>query len=170
VNFVRTSLVCAGIFLGHLAVNAQTCPKIPEEYSWETPAQYKKDQGDIKKCLEYLCDAPLSYQVERSEVNAYVMEWLSGSPDITVDIDTRALPFLSYNEELIFPVVHGMALFQFTHPNITDKVVLHAHGIEVLAKLVDEDPTLRREEYMKDILKAARRNKLESWVCSQFNS
>ena len=155
--------------MSHFATG-QAVPKIPETYGWTSAEEYHRDLPEIKKCLHYLCIAPLADTIGRSVVNAYVLEWLSGSPELSVDIDTRSLPFLAENEELIFPVIHGMALYQLEHPKEKDNVVLHAKGLKVLAALAESDAELKKAPYLREIFRAAHRKKLESWVCSRFNA
>jgi len=163
------SLFITLVTLGALStVSAQVkeCPYIPEEYSWETPEDYARDSALVRRCLEWLCEADLREEFQsRSNANAFVMIWLSNSPWIQLDINSDALAFMPRNPDLFFVFTHGMALHKMTHPTETGKIKLHAEGLKVVASLVKENDALRKEDYLKPILKASRsEKKLKKYV------
>lgn len=150
---------------GSLDAQASPCPPLPKSERWKAAADYTASRDSVVRVLQWLCRTPLNLKpAERSEANACVLIWLSGTSDVTVSVRTAAMPFLEDDEELIYPVIHGMALYQLQHPREKNEVVLHAQGLAVLADLAEQSESLSRARYLRALLRAHRRNQLEDFV------
>ena len=84
------------------------CPDIPKENTWSSAAQYKRDLEKVKEILRWLLCSPLESELsKRSEANAFVLEWISGSPWVRVEISTSDLPFTNDFPDLLFTLLDG---------------------------------------------------------------
>lgn len=145
-----------------LSLTAQIGPNIPDDIVLQTEKDYDGYEGLAKKSLAWLINTPLDEHVDkRNEVNAFVMLWLSGSPKITLDIDSKATPFIREDETLIFPFIHGMALYQLGHPECTDRAKLHAEGLKTVNKANKQSSCVKNTKTLKAISKAVRKDKVE---------
>lgn len=161
--------MCGALLLAEL--NAQPCPDLPDYTSWKKASDYAASRDSVEKVLQWLCRTPLAlFPMERSEANACVLFWIAGAPDLRVDVNTKALPFIDENEELLYPVIHGMALYQLKHPKEKDAVKLHVEGLKTLAALADQSETLRKERYLREVMKAYHREKLKDYAGDRLNS
>lgn len=140
-------------------------PRIPEDVQLEEPSDYTDQEGLARKCLAWLINTPLDEHVEkRMEVNAFVMMWLAGHPELKLDINSDVLPFIREDDTLIFPFIHGMALYQIGHPSETDTEKLHAEGLRTLAKAVRQNSCVKKTKSIKAVLKAERKDELPELV------
>jgi hypothetical protein len=161
--------LCGVLLLGEL--NAQPCPDLPDYTSWKKASDYAASRDSVEKVIQWLCRTPFAlFPVERSEANVCVLFWIAGTPDLRVDVNTKALPFIEENEELLYPVIHGIAHYQLKHPKEKDAVKLHAEGLKTLAALAEQSESLRRERYLRELMKAYHREKLTDYVSERFNS
>jgi hypothetical protein len=161
-------IACFGI----LGATAQIGPNIPDDLVLQTDKDYEDHLGLARKSLAWLINTPLDEHLDkRNEVNAFVMLWLSGSPTITVEIDSKATPFIHDDETLIFPFIHGMALYQLGHPACDNKAKLHAEGLRVVNKANKQSKCVKSTKTLKAISKAAKRNNLaqlaEDWLSAE---
>ncbi len=141
------------------------CPKIPENYFWNTAEDYKKDSELVKKVLVWLCKTPLGIDVQqRSVANAFVMEWLAGSPQVTVEIATEKLTFYDKYPDLLFSFIHGVTLLKMEKPNLLDEVALYGQGYETVASLASQSEELSKEAEMKPLLKAYKKNRIKAYT------
>ncbi len=141
------------------------CPKIPTEYSWTEDADYAKDEELVKKTLRWLCLTPLGVDVQqRSIANAYVMEWLAGAPQIRINVTTTRLPFYNQHPELLFPFIHGIALFKMNKPGVTDDLTLYVEGMDVVASLSQQSKELSKSKVLKPLLKAYKKKRMKEYV------
>lgn len=141
------------------------CPKIPSAYSWSADEDYSKDEDLIKKTIKWLCVTPLGVDVQqRSLANAYVMEWLAGAPQIKINITTAHLPFYEAHPDLLFPFLHGIALFKMNKPGITDQLTLYTEGMDVVASLTQQSKELSKSKVLKPLLKAYKKKRMKEYV------
>ena len=140
-------------------------PSIPDDIRLNQASDYSQYESLVKKSLAWLLRTPLDEHVEkRIEVNAFVMLWLAGAPDVKLDIDSDAMPFLADDENLIFPFIHGMALYKMGHPHESDKVKLHAEGLRSTAQAIEQSSCVKKSKTIKALLKADRKGELEELV------
>lgn len=145
-------------------------PEYPKEYRWNTKEEYQASEKEIEKCLKWLCSSPYgSEMVARSEINAYVLTWIAGCPYLEVKLDTKYFPFLQEDEELLFSMIHGMALYQLKHMNKDDQEKIYLAGLEVVADLVAQSESKSKEKYTKDLLKAQRKGKMKEYLKELLN-
>ena len=156
-------LVCMTFGLG---ANAQSkCPDMPKEFSWNTAADYQRDRALVKDVLQWLCKTPMGLDIQkRGEANYFVMQWLSGTPEFTLDFSTQILPFAKDDESLLSPIIHGMALYVMDHPSEKDQVKLHVKGLETLARLVEQSEELSENKELKPMMKAYRKGKIKEYA------
>jgi len=155
------------VFFSALTGGAQVCkaPEIPVEYNWSTPEEYDASKDDIEKCLKWLCTTPYGLEVvKRSEINAYVMTWIAGSPELTVSLDAKLFPFLQENQELLFTMIHAMAYYQLNHPNEKTPEKIYLKGLETSCELANQSEELKKAKYLKALLKANKKKELKTYL------
>lgn len=140
-------------------------PDLPEEFVLDTPEDYPQYQELVIESLQWLLRTPLEEAVNlRAKHNAFDLIWLSGSPSVSIDINSKAMPFMENHEELFYTFMHGMAMYQLKHPDAeVNEIKLHSYGLKAVAEMVlksydiDMDPTLRK------IIKAYRKKKIKEY-------
>jgi hypothetical protein len=154
------------LWISHSAIGQDgRKPEISDTIKWETAADYDRDRELIIKCLKWLCTAPMGQDViYRSEANAFVLRWLSGSPDVLVEIDEAVFDFTEGNDEILFSVIHAMALTTMTKKKEMDKEKLAVETMRIVCELVDSSEKYSADKKMKAVLKAYRKDKLEEYV------
>lgn len=142
-----------------LSVVAQDgAPTVPTDFTLETPADYQEHAALARKCMAWLTGHSLSeYPETREALNAFALLWLSGHPELRVDVKSAVMPCLQEHEDLFTVFIYGVALYQMKHPNTTDQVVLHAEGLRAVHKATSTTRKLRRCRCLKPLRKAARK-------------
>jgi len=141
------------------------CPKFSEEYVWETPEDYENDREQVKKTLRWLCVTPIGIDIQqRSIANAYVLEWLAGTPSFTIDIKTDYLSFVGEHPELLYTFIHAVGYYKMDHPEENSELKLYSEGFKVVANLSAQSKELSKSSLLKPLLKAARRNAIRDYT------
>jgi len=155
------TMCCAPDFSGQ----PTKCPKLPETYTWKSADDYKKDYDLVKKTLKWLCNTPLGIDVQqRSIANAFVLEWLAGSPQIQVEIETKKLTFYSQYPDLMFSFIHGVALHKMEKPTVQDELSLYSAGYATVASLASQSEELSKSGELKPLLKALKKNRIKEFT------
>lgn len=142
------------------------CPDIPKDNTWSTAAQYKRDLENVKKILQWLLCSPLQQELsKRSEANAFVLEWISGSPFVHVEVNTSDLPFTNDFPDLLFTYIHGYALKALeTKQKLSHDVYCEA-GYTAVAQLTHTDE-FKKNPSLMELHKAVKRNHLSEYMKS----
>ena len=144
-------------------------PTLPQEVSFDSKADYRSKDAAVRNCLEWLVSTPLDLcNEERDQLNAYVLVWLSGHPDITVDVKSDAMPFFRAHPELLYPVLHGMAIYQMeTAKEEANTIAAHAAGIEAVLDVISDKELLREDDF-KQLRKLRRKGRLEEFIAGKI--
>ncbi|MFT7295820.1 MAG: hypothetical protein ACI80P_000575 [Flavobacteriales bacterium] len=144
-------------------------PEFPKEAKFETNTDYRSKDGMVKTYLDWLVITPLSTCVsEREQLNAFVLVWLSGHPDIRVDVKSDALPFFRAHPDLLFPMLHGMAIYEMVTPlQEKNQVDAHVAGIETVLDVVDSKKMSKTSSF-KALKKLRRKGRLNEFVSSKI--
>lgn len=168
IMYKRIAIFCF-CFVSFFSNGQCDAPAFPEEAKFESNADYRAKDGLVKKYLEWLSDTPLDICLsEREQLNAFVLVWLSGHPDITVDVKSDAMPFFRAHPDLLFPMLHGMTIYEMDTP-VAEKNAVDAHvaGLETVLDVVAEKEVLREPDF-KTLKKLRRKGRLNEYVAGKI--
>lgn len=84
--------IIALFFISSFTIQAQDF-QIPQNIQLETGADYKNSEELFLGCVKWLYETPVNTSVElRKSVLMFMMQWLTGSPSVTVSISNDILP------------------------------------------------------------------------------
>jgi len=110
-------LCCALVLTGLMTAQGQTKFEVPPNVTLNTDkdfAQYEKAIIDAAKWLEA---TDLNKEADkRQQVNGFVLQWLSGSPNVTVDINEQLGALFEKNAQLL-----GIYLASYTRNFLEQK-------------------------------------------------
>jgi hypothetical protein len=168
---MRAALLTITLALCFLDAFSQitNAPRIPEHYEWKTARDYKRDEDLVIRTLQWLCTTPLNSGIEfRSKATLFVMEWIAGSPRLKISINSGVLPFYDNFPDLLFPYVHGVALKKLGKPACESELEAMLGGFTVVGFMIDSDPILKKEKALQPLLKAYKKNRLQTFVEEQL--
>lgn len=83
--------------------------KIPENYTLEKKEDYAQHEKDIINCINWLVNTPINNQVnKRKEASTFLMNWLAGSPNVTIEISSLIINFTEKNPDLLINIYGWM--------------------------------------------------------------
>lgn len=141
-------------------------PGIPEGMTFEEPGDYRSADALAADCMEWLLAHDLDYCAsDRNELNAFVLVWLSGHPDLIVDVKKEAIPFLRHHPELLYPMLHGMAMYLMETPEKErNEINAHVAGLEAVTDAIGKCSDYKKDEELKRLRKDRRKGRLEERV------
>lgn len=152
------------ISLASFTIVAQ--PDLPSEYTLELAEDYEQYEETVIQSLKWLLKTPVEESVNlRAKHNAFVLIWLSGSPSINIDIDSKAMPFMEKHEDLFYTFLHGMALYALKHQDKkTDSLKNHTAGIKAVATMVEQSHAIKIDSSLRKLMKAYRKKELKDYT------
>lgn len=115
----RKVLLLSSIFAlaSVMTVQGQTKFEVPQKVELNTEADYAKYEKSIIDAAKWLEATDLNKEAEkRQQVNGFVLQWLSGSPNVTVDINEQLGALFENNAQLL-----GIYLASYTRNFLEQK-------------------------------------------------
>lgn len=162
-RFSHFCLICFAPCM--MTAQSRECPKLPEKYEWHTTRDFKRDEDLVLRTLQWLTTTPLNEEIAiRGKANLFVMEWICGSPRIMIEIDSDKLPFYIDYPDLLFPYIHGVAQCKLTKNTTCNELQAAVSGFKCVAYMIREDDALKKIKALQPIVKASKKDKMESYV------
>jgi hypothetical protein len=121
--------------------------EVPKNYVFSNVEDYSKYEADILKSIDWLTNTPVQSQPEkRKEANAFVIVWLTGSPNVSVEIDSEIVNFMDQNPELLMIFMCGWTKYSLETKDYKNKISGNQKGIEAVIDFY----TRNRENLKKD--------------------
>ncbi|MBI1267406.1 MAG: hypothetical protein GC193_08260 [Cryomorphaceae bacterium] len=165
-SFVLLIGIC--LFTVHAAAQCVP-PALPNSVAFKNATDYRSQDAKAAECLEWLLSKDsFECSEQREGVNAYVLVWLSGHPDVIVNVETRVMPFIDKHPELLFPMVHGSAQYALsTDKKEQTQVKALVSGLKAVDSFCRSSKTLRKDPDLKQLHKLIRKKKISSWIEDQ---
>jgi hypothetical protein len=165
--FLFTAGLCLLITLG---AKAQSSFPVPPGYVLKEKADYAKYNQDVINTIDWLQQTPWGEQPEqRKQANTFLVAWLTGSPDVNIDVRPGVMKLCDKNKELLITFMGGYAKYAIQHKdNFTADQANTAAVQAVLAKYQTQ-PDHVKDSYIERLIKIQEQGKLNDWITTDFN-
>ncbi|OYU80836.1 MAG: hypothetical protein CFE23_07680 [Flavobacterium sp. BFFFF1] len=139
--------------------------KVPV-YKFGNATDYSKYNAEIIKCITWIESNPSDIESKNAATQFFV-EWLTGTPDVSVEMSSAILKFNQENSDLLMAFMFGWTKYALQTPGaVEDKIKLNAAAlrnvIRVYKKTSDRDPEIDK------LATLDKEGKLETWVKDQL--
>lgn len=137
------------------------------DYDFKTKEDYEKYHAQIIAAVDWLEQTPVNEQdMKRKKANAFILQWLTGSPTVNVEIQEYVTDLTKKNPDLLVSFLGGWARYQLQHPEETDKMKLNTEGVKALLH-VYQLGSVNKDKQVEKLLKLKQPDELEAWVKTQ---
>ena len=152
-----------------ISTYAQDCD-VPKNYVLEKPEDFAYYESDILKCINWLLNAPMNDQtIKRKEVNAFVLKWISGSPNVTIEMSQKIVNFSKENSELLMIFMCGWTKYSLETRVFNDKYYGNLKGIEAVINFYTKNKaSLAKDKAVEKYIKMKEKGELENFIKSNF--
>ncbi|QIK54111.1 hypothetical protein G7051_07090 [Dysgonomonas sp. HDW5B] len=144
-----------------------TTPKynVPEEYSFLLREDYNKYEPEIKEAIDwYLWRSMGMDNDKRQNAATFFMQWLVGSPAVTVEVDTKVVNFVDTNPQLLIPFSMGWSKYAIENEN-ADRIKASAAGIEAAVTYYNKNRAfMNKDANIEKYEKMIKNKKLENYI------
>lgn len=157
-----TLLLCVSVAL------AQDSP-VPPDYKLVKNEDYKKYEKDILKTIDYLENTPINTQRDnRLKAKDFLLEWTTGSPDVTIVMSSNILVFTDRNPELLVAFMGGYTRYAIQHPEDKEAVKGNVAGLKSVIKVYKMGNGVKDDDKVNKLVKTDAKGELEKWVKEQL--
>lgn len=165
---MKKILLSAMFLISISIVNAQNSP-VPTGYKLEKNDDYKKYQNDILKTIDYLENTPINTQKEnRLKAKDFLMEWITGSPDVTIVLSSNIVIFADRNAELLVAFMGGYARYAIQHPEDKETLKGNVAGLKSVIKVYKMGNGIKDDDKVNKLVKTDAKGELEKWAKEQL--
>jgi hypothetical protein len=165
----KTLISFAFVMLVVFSAASQTTFEMPENVQLKSDADYAKYETDIINAAKWLEETDLDKETKkRAAVNAFVMNWLTGAPNVTVDITQPILKLYQGNTELLAIYLGGYSREFLANKNSATKRTATKAGLISMIKVYKKGISLNKNKEMEKLVKMYDENKLDEYIQSTF--
>jgi hypothetical protein len=134
-----------------------------------TKEEFTASEPKVLNTINYLETTPIDKQHDAwRDQAAMLMAWLTNSPEVTVDIDSKTVTFGNKNPELLMIFMGGWTKYVLQNGYSQDKVQANVAGIKSAIKVYKLGNGLKKDKEMDKLIKLDDGGGLEAWVVAQL--
>lgn len=162
---IKKNVFAATLFiLLSSAVSAQNF-EVPADYSLKVKEDYARYEKEVIAATDWLKATPLGEQQEkRKQVSAFLMEWISGSPTVNVEINPAILDFEKKNSGMLMLYMAASAKYVLANNYSTDMRAKHRFALQAMMDVYKTDKAIKKDKKMDKLIKATDEGKLDEWL------
>ncbi len=139
--------------------------KVPKDVVLKEAADYKEYEEDVINCVDWLMKTPVNEQeTKRREANAFLITWISGSPNVSVQLDEKVVNFMKPNAELLIIFMGGWTKYVLETGD-TDALQGNLNGIQsVITFYKANKSNLKKDKNVEKYIKMQENGTLEAYL------
>ena len=144
---------------------------IPNDVKLDSPEDYKKHEADILNCINWLENTPVNQNPEkRTKANAFLMLWATGTPTVTIEMQSFQLDLTKKNSGLLMTFMGGWIKHSIENPNEKNNTLANnIAGINSLIKVYSSNKGdgIKKDKRVEKLVKM-NEDELEKWVVEKI--
>ena len=102
----------------------------PTNYNLVKAEDYASYEQDVINCVKWLTETPLDQNTEkRKEANAFLMKWMTGSPNVKLELRQEIVTFMS-NPDVLMAFLGGWTKYSLETGDFSNPLKGNIAGIE----------------------------------------
>ena len=140
--------------------------EIPVNFKPEKPEDYAKYEKNIIQCIDWIMKTPVNEQTpKRKEAYAFLVKWLTGAPDVQVEINPDIVTFEKSNPDLLFIFMGGWTKYALESGGFSDKLNGIIRGIESVIDFYQKNRgNLHKDKNVERYIRRKEKGTLEDYI------
>ncbi|MBB4801865.1 hypothetical protein HNP37_001926 [Flavobacterium nitrogenifigens] len=155
------------LFTGFCATS-QTKFDLPQDIKLKTESDYVKYENDIVSATKWLEETDLDKETDkRKQIDAFVINWVSGTPTITVEMNSSIMKLYGKNNELLVLYMGSYSSYFIENKN-ADKTSAIKAGLVSMINVYKKGISIKKNKEMEKVIEALDQNKLDEYITKNF--
>ncbi len=139
--------------------------QVPQNYTLVKVEDYAPYEQDVLNGIKWLSGTPVNKETDkRKEVNAFLMKWMMGSPNVKLEVRQDVVTFIS-SPDLLMGFLCGWTKYSLETKNYTDKLKGNLAGIENAIDIYQKNKSiLPKDKNIEKYIKLQSKGKLEEEI------
>lgn len=139
--------------------------EVPKNYKLEKVEDYAVYEKDVVNCFNWLMKTPPNQQADkRKEANAFLLKWMTGSPNVKLEIKPGIVTFME-NPDIFMMFLGGWTKYSLESKDFKNKVAGNMAGIEAIIEFYTKHKAfLKKDKNVEKYIKMNKKGKLEDYI------
>lgn len=136
-------------------------------YEFKTAEDYAPYNPKVLECINWLMKTPINEQSsKRKDANAFMLAYLSGSPDIHIEIKPEIVTFIgSKTPDLLMAFMGGWAKYSIESEDYKNKVTGSLKGIETVIQFYEANKkVIPKDKDVEKYIKMKEKGTLKDYI------
>ena len=135
-----------------------------------TKDEFVASEKKVIATINWLEDTPLDQDEEKRKAQyALLVVWLTNSPTVTIEVNSRILTFTKKNSDLLIIFMGGWTKYCLENNYSSDLTKGNIAGIKSAIKVYKKGISLKKDKAMDKIIELDDKGELEKWVTEELS-
>ena len=136
-----------------------------------TKEEFVKSEPDFINAAKWLESTPIGTQMDkRKKMNAWVLQWIIGSPTVSIDVRASIIKPFEKNSELSLLYMAGYARYCLENNYSKDVLKANTAGIKSAINCYNLGGDVKKDKALNKLIDTDKEGKLEDWVREAMKS
>jgi len=144
---------------------------IPENAKLSSKEDYKNYEADLLNCINWLEDTPVNeYSALRAKANTFIIQWATGTPSVTIEMQTFQTDLTKKNPSLLITFIGGWIKHALENPTKQISALEgNMAGFESLIKVYSKNKAsgMKKDKRVEKLLDMDT-SELQNWVSEKL--
>ena len=142
--------------------------EIPDDVRLKTAEDYKQTEQLVINSAQWLVTHTISYNPKkRKEINTFLMEWMSGSPSVSIELISGVVPVNC--ADCLMSFMSGWTKYSLENNYSKDKVECALAGVKnVIAFYTNNKSEIGEKSDIENLIKKNKNGKLKKYIESRI--
>lgn len=162
-------LACVFATINFTTLYAQLKFDVPQNVELKSKEDYSKYETTVIDAANWLEETDLNKETEkRQQVNSFVIQWVSGTPDITVDLTEQLGKIYGKNAQLLTVYMASYAKNFLENKNSATKFTATKAGLISIMNVYKKGIEITKSKEMDKLIRLTEGNKLDDYIKDKF--
>ena len=154
---------------GVYTAQAQTEFEVPEDIQLEAKEDYTLYESDIIDAAKWLEETNLDKEInKRTNVNVFVLQWLTGSPTVDLEIGEELIKLVENNTPLLGIYLASYAREVLENKEASTKFSATKAGLMAVMNVYKKGIQINKNKNLDKLIALTNKNKLDDYIKSKF--
>ncbi len=134
----------------------------------KTKEEFVESEKKTIATIDWLENTPINHQTEkRHKLNTLLLEWISNSPTVTIELRAEFLEFSKKNSDLLMYYMGAWTKYALQHNYSQDQVQCNLAALRSVCKAYQSGDFVKDKSIQK-LIDLDEKGKLEDWIKKQL--
>jgi len=139
---------------------------VPQNFNPKTADDYAPYEPDVIKSVDWLMSMPYALERQkRDQVNAFLLKWLTGSPNVHIEIKPEIVTFMGGTPDLLMVFMGSWAKYSLESGKFDDKEGGSLAGIDAVIDFYENNKkSMPKDKNVEKYIKMKEKGELADYI------